>query len=74
MYKHLLFSPLIQQEQETRLQPALIPQTEVHKKVPFEGESFVLLRRHAAAGKMNHMKNVWTLGLLELPAKMFHDS
>lgn len=24
--------------------------------------------------KMNHMKNVWTLGLLELPATMFHDS
>lgn len=24
--------------------------------------------------KMNHMKNVWTLGPLELPAKMFHDS
>lgn len=24
--------------------------------------------------KMNHMKNVWTLGLLELPATVFHDS
>lgn len=28
----------------------------------------------AAAGKINHMKNVWTLGLSELPAKMLHDS
>lgn len=28
-----------------------------------------MFRHRAAAGKMNHMKNVWTLGLLELPAR-----
>lgn len=49
-------------------------ETQHMKKGPILKESNLFCRDTAAAGKINHMKNVWTLGLSELPAKMLHDS
>lgn len=44
------------------------------KRGPILKESNLFCWDTTAAGKINHMKNVWTLGLSELPAKMLHDS
>lgn len=49
-------------------------ETQHMKKDSILTESNLFCWDTAAAGKINHMKNVWTLGLSELPAKMLHDS